>query len=786
MKSLTTIRTGYLLLIQLLLSVVLLNSLKAQQQIITGTVVEQESNQPVAFANVALLDSSGTTLLGGGAGNYEGIFSLQNVKTGSYKISISAIGYDTFSENIYLNGYGALNMGFIRLASNNLVIDDVTVIANRIKARASTEKTTYFVSKMMHDASNTGTDILRFVPGITIDLQQNISLEGSKNLLILVNGRERNRNFLNQLNAAKIEKIEIMSSPPAGYDASVSGVINIILAKDQDAGFDGHVYAEIPTSESEIFIFPNYSFNYGAEKINLLTSYNGEILCFDITETNRRNIFNNNNINEIITNQHVRQNYWSHRFHYGADFYLNKRNQLNFYGFINPWSQEHNGKTEMFIDGNKKADWSADKEDSDMNMGIFNSLYYKHIFNESTGNEISIDISNYRFTAKNSVEYKNDETGYSRINSSRPEHNSYNVRIDYTAPVSENFRLNTGIQTKLQEMKDNNHEDFQYKDKNYAAYGTLKYSLPRFEVNTGIRFEYSKTGNKDSDQKIIHAFLPNFAANYKLKESTDLKFSFRRSIAWPRLFQLNPFSAIDDPYTVISGNPDLRPGFSNNMALELSFRFGSSYFATRLFYDKLNDVIQNLSQINEDNIYLTRKYNMGTISQCGLQLTGAFNLTKNSGLNAYLKIYELNSTPNEFASIHQIGKRQQLAYETNVSAYINFRKGLSASAILQYTSPVNEIQGKTYSDALYFISLEKQFSKGLKAGISSALPFAGNFTYRGYEVASPLFSSISEGNIAMSAFPVFIKLSYQFQSGQKRNRIERQKEVIENQPRKGF
>jgi hypothetical protein len=91
----------------------------------------------------------------------------------------------------------------------------------------------------------------------------------------------------------------------------------------------------------------------------------------------------------------------------------------------------------------------------------------------------------------------------------------------------------------------------------------------------------------------------------------------------------------------------------------------------------------------------------------------------------------LNSTPNKFASLHQIGKRQQLAFATNFSGYINFKKGFSASAILQYTSPVNEIQGKTYSDALYFISLEKQFAKGLKAGIQAhfrlqvILPTAG-------------------------------------------------------------
>lgn len=786
MKSLATIRTGYLLMIQILLTFVSMPSLKAQQQIITGTVVEMENNQPVAFANVALLDSSGTILLGGCAGNYDGIFSLQNVNTGIYKISISAIGFDTFSEDIYMNGDGALNMGLVKLASNNLLMDDVTVIASRIKATASTGKTTFFVSKMMQDASNSGTDILRLVPGISMDLQQNISFEGSSNLLILVNGRERDRSFLNQLNASKIDKIEIMSSPPAGYDASVSGVINIILAKDLNAGLDGHVYAEIPVSDSEIFIFPNYSFNYGAGKINLFTSYNGEMLCFDITETNHRNIFNNSSINEIITNQHVRQNYWSHRFHYGTDFYLNERNQLNFYGFINPWSQEHNGKTEMFINGNKKPDWSADKEDTDINTGFFNSLYYKYIVNQSAGKEISIDFSNYRFTAKNNIEYTNEKTGYSRINSSRPEHNSYNIRMDYTTPINEKSRLKTGIQTKLQDMTDKNQNDFQYKDKNYAAYGTLDYTLPGFELILGLRFEYSKTGNKNGDPKIIHAFLPNMAANYKLKESTNLKFSYRRSIAWPRLFQLNSFSTIDDPYTLISGNPDLQPGFSNNMAIELSFRPGNSYFAARAFYDRLSDVIQNLAQLTENNIFESRKYNMGTISQYGLQLTGALNLTKNSGVNTFLKIYELNSTPNEFASLHQMGKRQQLAFATNFSGYINFKKGFSASAILQYTSRVNEIQGKTYSDALYFISLEKQFAKGLKAGISSALPFAGNFTYRGYEVSSPLFSSVSEGNIAMSTLPIFFKLSYKFQSGQRRNRIERSTEVIENQPRKGF
>ena len=152
----------------------------------------------------------------------------------------------------------------------------------------------------------------------------------------------------------------------------------------------------------------------------------------------------------------------------------------------------------------------------------------------------------------------------------------------------------------------------------------------------------------------------------------------------------------------------------------------------------------------------------------------------------YLKLAGHNSNPAENMKERGVSERTQFIYETAFSAYLNLRYGLIATANLQYTSPVNEIQGKTFSDALYSVSLEKQFGRNLKAGISNVLPFAGNFTYRGYQTTSNDFQYHTNGNINLPQFPLFFKLRYHFQSGQRRNRIERSTEVIENQPRRGF
>jgi hypothetical protein len=786
MESSSGSLTGYFTIFLLLMTGIGILPLRAQQPpVITGTVVENQSNQPVAYANIAVYDESGGNLLGGTAGDYKGVFTITGINIGACLIRISAIGYETFSEEIVLPYERSLDLGMIRLTTKEVILGDVSVVAGRIRATTADNKTTFYISKTMQSASNTGTDVLKFIPGIQMDLQQNISLEGSQNILILVDGRERSRSFISQLHAGKIDKIEIMSNPPSSYDGNVTGVINIITASDRETGIDGHIYTELPTADSDVFLFPTFSLNYGTDKFNLFTSYNGEMLYFNIRETSRREIIQDEVEKLIISNQQVRQKNWSHLFHYGLDLFLKEKNQLSFYGFLNPYSHEHDGIAEMLVTGIQNSQWFAGKEDDDTNKSHYNSLYYKHLFNE-TNNELKVDISHYHMNAENITTYNNEETGYLQINQLNPEQNRINVRIDHAIHLHERIKLTTGLQGRLNYMKNKGQEEFSYSEQSYGGYSSLSYNSSKLQLTAGLRFEYNTSRADNGSKYSSGSLLPEGSVNFKTGAVSGLRLAFRRGITCPGIYQLNPAWQSDDPYTVNAGNPDLRPGFKSNLAMEYSVRTGNKHLSSRLFYDKQTDAIQNLTKINENGIFETRSYNLGDIHQFGIQFTGSMNLTKNGGITFYLKLFDVHSIPGDPALQENIGERHRFTCETGISAYSNFGRGFSASGTCQYLSPMNQIQGNTFSDALYRFSLEKSFDRGLKAGFTGVLPFAGKFTYRGNEISSPEFKIYSKGVVDMSALPILVKVSYQFQSGIKLNKTERPSEVTDNHKRKGF
>ncbi len=750
---------------------------------ISGEIISAENGEAVAFANVALFDSAQTLILNGAAGNETGNFILNGVAPGTYQIQVSALGFESWTKKVEM--HGNVNLGFVPLLNSNVQLKDVDVIAERIKAKPSPDKTTFFVNSKMHESSNTGTDILKLIPGLQVDLQQNISLEGSQNIIILVDGKERDRSFLSQLPASKIDKVEVISSPPAKYDASVTGVINIVLAKGKNTGLDGHVYLEIPTSGSVIFLTPAYSLNYGFGKFNLFTSYNGDLRYFNITESYRREIFSNSEISKIISTQNVRQKTWSHRFHYGFDWFLNERNQLNFYAFYNPFSQELDGDVEVQSTGSETTNWLAEKEDKDLNYSGFYSLWYNHFFDKTTGHELALDMSLHNLKAENASIFSNSETGYFQENKVKPNNQNIHIKLDYTLPVSEKIKLNAGFQTRLTTMNDRNSATFRYEETVFAGYGTLSYKTTKLETTLGLRLENQNTKLHEEKIRKEIFLLPNFSAIYNLNEKQTLKLNYRRSVSWPGFYQLNSYTSVEDPFTLNSGNANLRPETHNQVNLEYSRRFKNHFVSARLFYHKTTDAIRNLMFLNDNGLFEIQKNNLGEIRRTGIQFSGALSFG-NVGINPYLKIFDAFSKPNQLVAEHQIESKHQLVLESGLSAFATFKKGFTASVIFQYASPMNEIRGNTFSDALYFVSLEKSFSKNLKAGIVSGLPLAKTFTYQGSEVVGPDFYHFSKGEIQLSTVPLWFKISYRFSSGKNVQKIERTGEVPVQEKRKGF
>jgi outer membrane receptor protein involved in Fe transport len=757
---------------------------------IKGQLKDQQNYQVVAFATVALRRLPDSTMVTGTSSNLDGEFIIGSIPAGKYSLIISSLEYTSVIRNIDL--INDFNTGIVFLHEKSVTLGEVVVVSERMKAKNEADKTIYYMNKKMYDASSNGVEMLSYIPGVQVDIMKNISLEGSQHIVILVDGKERDRNFLSQLNSNQIDKVEVINNPGSKYDADVTGVINIILKKNKESGLNGQVHLEVPTSVSEMYIFPDYSFNYSFKKLNLFTSYDGDLSYFNIIESSDRNFHNSLGVTEIMSDQIVRQKYWSHRFHFGFDYNLDDKNQINFYAFYNPYSSEHSGKVKMQVSGDEFGDqnWSSLKQDADINRSSFYSLYYKHIFNKP-GREIAFDLNYFNFNAVNSTTYitldgSPDNFPAKQVNTVRPEQNSVSFKIDYSSPITEKLRYEAGIKVKSQLLQDRQSDEFKYNESIYALYGTITYNYSKFTLSTGIRAERSTSGLTGSFDNNVFALLPDAMLNYKLNPKQNIKFSYNRTVYRPNIYDLNPYTSSDDPYSVQSGNPHLKPEFRQNISVDYSKNIGNNFISLQLFYLDRSDAINHYTFINDTSIFETQVANLGNIHGYGIRMSGALKINKAIAMNPYIKLTEVYTQGNYLSEQYNIADRHKIAIETGLSAIVNFKYDIVASLQFQYSSPLINIQGLTFSDALYFVSLEKTFKQKIKIGITSALPFSKKFTYQGSEIKGADFYCHSEGNIRFSVAPVWFKFTYQFNSGKTLKRVNNSKEDIDSMPKKGF
>jgi len=757
---------------------------------ITGQIRDGKSDQSIPYATISLYNANDSALITGTVSGTDGHFALNQIASGQYHLRISFMGYQTIARTVDLTHQEDYNAGTILLQETSVNLGEAVVTGERIKAKAEPDKTTYFINRKIEQASNTGLDVLKYIPGVQIDFSQNLSLEGNQDILLLVDGKERDAGFIRQLDASQIDKVEVSTMPGSKYDASVSGVINIIL-KHRQTGINGYVHADVPTSKNIVYIFPGYGLNYGKGKFSIQTSYSGEVSNFPIIENNYREIIKPQATTAITAKQDVMQNYWSHRFNFGIDYFLNKQNQFNLYTFYNPYSSEHNGTMTLESKVNQTQDrhWQAQKTDNDRNHQLFGSLYYKHLFNQPN-QELTVDASYYYLTAHNATTYAYDlasENGYiKQSNIVRPWQHSASIKMDFSSPITEHFKLETGVKGILKTMADRQSDSFRYRENVLAGYGALFYTINEFQFNAGLRVEQSTSDFIDHFTHHDWAWLPSASLNYQLSQKNSIKISYRRSIYRPNIYQLNPYVSQNDPFSLQRGNPNLKPQFNQDLFLDYSTMLGNNYLSIRLFYNQTNNAINSLTFVNDSNLFETNIYNAGNLQQYGVQLSGALKLGKFMAFNPYLKVFQNESQPNAVARNYQMTNKQQLTYQMGLSAIASFKHNWTAAFRMQYFHPNTDIQTTHFSNALYFVSLEKTIKNKIKLGISSGLPFKQSFTYHGEKIEGTNFYQRSAGNVILPKVPVWFSIRYQFSSGKKVHTIQRETEKLDSTPRKGF
>ena len=643
---------------------------KAQNGTIKG-LVKSDKNEAIVGATVILLKGQKENILKSSFTDVDGKFEFESLKYDTLTLAISYVGMDKYtSAKIILNAQNSsIDLGTITLKTNATELQEVAVKAQKAFVVQKIDRTVVNPEALISNAGVTSLEVLEKAPGVSVDVNGNISLRGKGGVVVFVDDKPTYlsaadlANYLRTIPSSSIESIEIMTNPPAKYDAAGnSGVINIRLKKNIARGMNGGL--NLSYGQGRFMRTNNsFNFNYRVNKLNFFTnaSVNQNNSYQDLTITRKYFTPEGQLSSTFIQNSYIRPSNGSRNLRLGLDYYVTKKTTLGLAlsGFINPSSRNLKNKATIRNEQNEITGLVDAYNPMDIlfKNGSVN-LNMTHQF-DTKGREISVNLDNivYKSTIEQGLENNNLNPDGSLLNRSILESNLPSdisiraAKIDYINPLTKGGRIEAGAKTSFvntgniadfYDVVDNKREpnytfsnNFQYKENINAAYLNYSRDFKKVSIQAGLRLENTnivgnQLGNvvvKDSSFKRNYTnFFPTFYAQYRVDTASKhvLGFSVGRRIDRPNYKDMNPFTYPMDRFTYYGGNPFLQPTFSYNAELSYTYK---SFLTTTLQYSEANNVI---SETNEQrgNIYYSRPGNFAKQVSYGVEINGTFQVRK--------------------------------------------------------------------------------------------------------------------------------------------------------------
>ena len=634
---------------------------------ISGKVADA-GGQPIATATITLHKKSDSTVLKMAVSNREGIYEFEQIAKGEYLISATAIGFErTFSDVTHITDHSLL-VPVIRMNRMANELKAVAVVGRKPMIETKIDRTIVNVDAAVSNVGATALEVLEKAPGVTVDKDGNISLKGRQGVQVFIDGKPAYLsgaelvNLLRNMNASQLEQVEIMTNPPAKYDAAGnSGIINLKTKKNKQKGFNGSATAGftqghyLRTNESvnlnyrngKINTFLNYSSyqNNGFQELNIERIYkkeDGKTVDARFQQTTfmpRKNSGNN--------------------LKWGMDYALNKKSTLGFVlsGFYNP--DRYNNSNQSFLkDANDQLDsmvLSSSLMTDRWKNGNLNLNYRIQI--DSTGKEFSADFDYSGYASNNKQQFINTSYNPSGVkmnqyllNSDIPVHiNIYSMKMDYVHPLKKGAKLETGVKSSYVETDNNagfvtwengawvNDENktnhFDYKENINAAYMNYSRTFGKLGVQAGLRLENTQMdghqlGNSsrpDSSFKRSYTNLfPTAFFSYEADSINQFGLSIGRRIDRPAYQDLNPFVFFIDNYTYQVGNPYIRPQYTINTELSHTYK---GKIVTTVNYSRTNDYA-NETFDQQGYATVLRQGNIGVYENTGISVSAQITITK--------------------------------------------------------------------------------------------------------------------------------------------------------------
>src|SRR5450759_519366 len=700
-----------------LLSVLNLMAQKQGSGNVSGIIIEKSSNKPLEFATVLIRSNTDSTFNQGTVTGKKGEFTFNNLVFGEYKLIYSFIGFEKVETPVfYLNADRIkYNLGKLYISESTAMLGDVSVTAQRSTFVNSIDRRTFNVGQDVMSKTGSVSELLQNVPSVQVDIDGNVSLRGSDNVMFLINGKPSslmgtNRAaVLQQMPASSIEKIEVITNPSAKYKPDGnSGIINIVLKKDKSLGLNGQ--ASINAGNDNRYN-GNFSINYNPGKLNLFGSYSirqDERLRY--SDDNRKHYISGaDTINYTHVASRDLSRPISHILQAGIDYKINAHNTLGVTTNYNYRSFIRNSKDINLwqsTDFSVTKDYDRMRRDPEFEKDLELSANYVHSFKKE-GHELTVGYT----TSYSNEQEDNHYTDIYRIPVTSPTYDNTLIKqgdnesqfsVEYVNPVSENIKIETGyiLESRNNDMdffgenydplsglwvKDivkTNH--FIYKENIHVLYGTYSQEIGKLSILGGIRAEqaFLDANQVTTDTNMKNSYFriyPSLHFTYKLNDLHELQLNYSHRIRRPEGDEMNPFPEYADPYNLRRGNPHLKPADVHSVEFGYQYKKNSTTFLSTIYYRYTYNGMTDITRYINDTIKLTTRENLTKSGSAGLELV----LSKTFGT-----IGNINLSTNTFynridaSNLGYSKSKSIITWSANLSAGIN----LSKSTVLQITS----------------------------------------------------------------------------------------------------
>jgi iron complex outermembrane receptor protein len=685
---------------------------------ITGSLISKSTKAPEG-ATISLLRAkdSATVKL---AAAKNGEFSFEKIADGKYLVAVAAVGHrKAYSKIVELNPQQQLvQLPVISIEPLSKELAGVTVTAKRPLVEQRIDRTIVNVDASVTNIGTSALEVLEKSPGVSVDRDGNISLKGKDGVLIMVDGRPTQMsgadlaNLLRNMNSSQLDQIEIMTNPPARYDAAGNaGIINLKTKKIITAGINGS--ASIAYAQGRYpKVNEGFNFNYREGKLNLFTNLSHNYQKRFTQMRLDRNIFNSNtNTVDKIFNQVGDRvgsgNAYSAKL--GADFFATKKTTFGAVVNLNARNiLSNNPNITKISDAAKNLEsiTNALVDNKTYWNSISTNLNFRTILNKK-GSEITADLDFAKHTMDNDLFMVNSYTDANgnpfrkadTLTGILPQNiDVYTGRVDYLLPLKNNARFEAGFKTGIVRTDNNASYDsiqngntihdfnrsnhFVYEENINAAYANLSTSLSKkISAQFGLRAENTNAKGKQLttgttfDRHYTQLF-PTAYFQYKANEKNVFSANFGRRVSRPSYQSLNPFIRFIDRYTFSQGNPNLKPSVSN------SIEFGHTWknqITTTINYTNVQDIIQEVIQQKGQEAY-NMPANVSTLNQFGIAVNANTPIrkwwTSSININVFNDHYKgvINNAPIDLTATSFIfNATQQFKVNKTLTAEINGR-----------------------------------------------------------------------------------------------------------------